>query len=102
MRYSTVSISLKRILRTQSKALHYAFKDVSDTIGVLRYVASMIVNRAAIDDPEVFSSTKQVKTIFDWAIGAAEIQLGLKRARALPQRNGGARSAHVRSRSYRL
>ena len=51
---------------------------MSDTIGILQHVASLVVNYTLCLDPTVIKDFKSIKTIFDKGITASEIALGLK------------------------
>ena len=78
LRYSTISVSLKRALRSNEEDLLSRFRSVSDTIGILQHVASLIVNHALCRDPTLIRDFKSFKTVFDRGMTASEIALGLK------------------------
>ena len=78
LRYSTVSVSLKRLLKKKSKALLYVLRDISSTTGVMQHVASLVVNSALTKDPSMLSEYKNIKTIYDQAMSAVGDALGLR------------------------
>ena len=69
LRYSTISVSLKKALLKQDeekrKDLLTRFRSISDTVGILQHVASLIINYALCLNPQLTNDVKNMKTIFD-------------------------------------
>ena len=45
LRYSTISVSLQRLVKKKSRALVHELTNISNTIGVLQHISSLVVNR---------------------------------------------------------